>query len=64
MPKANQGWEGFQDFKENEESSGSSDEEGVMFYREGDGKERFLDRGARPEEAAGGEQKVFSPFDL
>lgn len=32
MPKANSGWDKFQDFKENEEDSSESEED-VLFYR-------------------------------
>jgi hypothetical protein len=35
VPKANSGWEKFQDFKENDEDSSDSEED-VVFYREGD----------------------------
>lgn len=35
VPKANQGWQRFQDFKENDSSSDDSDEE-VIFYRNQD----------------------------
>lgn len=42
VPKPNSGWEKFQDFKEIENDSSDSDED-VLFYREGDQQEEFLD---------------------
>ena len=42
VPKPSSGWEKFQDFKEAEDDSSDSDED-VLFYREGDQQEEFLD---------------------
>lgn len=42
VPKANQGWEKFQDFEENDSSSDSSSED-VLFYREADRQQEFAE---------------------
>jgi hypothetical protein len=36
VPKANSGWEKFQDFKEVDDDDSSDSDEDVLFYREGD----------------------------
>ena len=74
VPKPSQGWEGFQDFREQDESSSDSQED-VMFYR--DTARQSADVQGDWQRQAQGQQKsqgmpnnsttsekVFSPFDL
>jgi hypothetical protein len=43
VPKPSSGWEKFQDFKEVDDDDSSDSDEDVLFYREGDQQEEFLD---------------------